>query len=333
MSSSSRDACVQRLRRCAELDREVRQEGAARSLFDPLLRRLRAELRGESEVALLADYRLAQVGCVGCVWGGWSVVPCTLREQLLLASEWLRQAGWLAQAVCCACADHRTAPFAPPPPHRTPRSGPESRRCCGSRSSTAPSRTSGAVVAAASGAVAMASAAFCVDRCRVVCFRVLPLPPCPPACLIAGMLSTVAGSASSSRAPTLPSSARFVLQQEQDSRGRSRKSVTHFHSHRDNCRLLLLPPPPASTPSADPAGFLRLLRGCQGLLSDPHHQTAAALLRPLALPRRRAGAGRRRRQQGARGAAGPASRCAWRRPLRVCKSFASAAVAAAVLTA
>jgi hypothetical protein len=49
------------LRACAKLDRSIRQESETRTIFDPLMRQQRAELRAECEAALLADYRLSQV--------------------------------------------------------------------------------------------------------------------------------------------------------------------------------------------------------------------------------------------------------------------------------
>lgn len=50
------------LKTCAQLDRAIRQEGQSRSLFDPEMRRLRGALRAECQAALLADYKLCQVG-------------------------------------------------------------------------------------------------------------------------------------------------------------------------------------------------------------------------------------------------------------------------------
>lgn len=49
------------LRECATLDRAIRRESQTRTIFDPEVRRLRAQLRSACEAALLADFRLAQV--------------------------------------------------------------------------------------------------------------------------------------------------------------------------------------------------------------------------------------------------------------------------------
>ena len=50
------------LRECASLNRELRTQSQQRTLYDPEMRRLRAALRSQCVAALLADYRLAQVG-------------------------------------------------------------------------------------------------------------------------------------------------------------------------------------------------------------------------------------------------------------------------------
>jgi hypothetical protein len=51
------------LRECASLNRELRTQSQQRTLYDPEMRRLRSALRSQCVAALLADYRLAQVGC------------------------------------------------------------------------------------------------------------------------------------------------------------------------------------------------------------------------------------------------------------------------------
>lgn len=147
------------LRACAKLDRSIRQESQARTIFDPLMRQQRAELRAECESALLADYRLSQVGtqallahlnrCVGCPCGARGA--CQRATPRAHAAAPRRPAAAPVECRCrlhvamccrrCVCFPHalRSAcPHVPPTCRSTMWSG-----CCGSVSSTGPSRSSG----------------------------------------------------------------------------------------------------------------------------------------------------------------------------------------------
>lgn len=98
------------LRRCAELERQVKAEAQRLSLFDPALRQLRAALQAECEAALLADYPLSQVSR----WG--TACPHMLLEMdccINPASWWEGRGGGAAGGAalrkeqlkpCCACA-------------------------------------------------------------------------------------------------------------------------------------------------------------------------------------------------------------------------------------
>lgn len=113
------------LRQCAVLDRKLRAESQARSIFDPEIRRLRTELRGECEAALLADYRLSLVRalslpgcCCACcppLCGEWGR-PVTRKVKRPGAVDWLLRAAAGSAAAAAPRAERFIAPRALPRP-------------------------------------------------------------------------------------------------------------------------------------------------------------------------------------------------------------------------